>query len=150
MKLIEPVSRREFLQGALATGAFVLGAELIPEPIWASEGDASPAPLQPSLWMAIASDGTVTIVAHRTEMGNGIRTSLPIVLADELGADWNRVKVAQALGDPKYGDQETDTSHSVRDFFDVMRQTGAAARLMLMRAAAARWKVLPGECDTSA
>ena len=149
MKLIENVSRREFLEGALVTGAFVLGARLIPGPLWASEGEAAPAPLQPGLWMAIAPDGTVTIVAHRTEMGNGIRTSLPIVLADELGADWKRVKVEQALGDPKYGDQETDTSHSVRDFFDVMRQTGAAARLMLIRAAAAQWGVPPAECDTS-
>ncbi len=149
MKLIENVSRREFLEGALVTGAFVLGARLIPGPLWASEGEAVPAPLQPGLWMAIAPDGAVTIVAHRTEMGNGIRTSLPIVLADELGADWKRVKVEQALGDPKYGDQETDTSHSVRDFFDVMRQTGAAARLMLIRAAAAQWGVPPAECDTS-
>ncbi|HEY1401359.1 MAG TPA: molybdopterin cofactor-binding domain-containing protein, partial [Terriglobales bacterium] len=149
MKLIENVSRREFLEGALVTGAFVLGARLIPGPLWASEGEAVPAPLQPGLWMAIAPDGAVTIVAHRTEMGNGIRTSLPIVLADELGADWKRVKVEQALGDPKYGDQETDTSHSVRDFFDVMRQTGAAGRLMLIRAAAAQWGVPPAECDTS-
>jgi len=149
VKLIENVSRREFLEGALVTGAFVLGARLIPGPLWASEGEAAPAPLQPGLWMAIAPDGTVTIVAHRTEMGNGIKTSLPIVLADELGADWKRVKVEQALGDPKYGDQETDTSHSVRDFFDVMRQTGAAGRLMLIRAAAAQWGVPPVECDTS-
>ncbi len=149
MKLIENVSRRDFLEGALVTGAFVLGARLIPGPLWASEGEAAPAPLQPGLWMAIAPDGAVTIVAHRTEMGNGIRTSLPIVLADELGADWTRVKVEQALGDPKYGDQETDTSHSVRDFFDVMRQTGAAGRLMLIRAAAAQWGVPPAECDTS-
>jgi isoquinoline 1-oxidoreductase subunit beta len=148
MKLIENVSRRGFLEGTLATGVFILGARLIPEPLWASEGEAAPVPLQPSLWMAIAPDGTVTIVAHRTEMGNGIKTSLPIVLADELGADWRRVKVEQALGDAKYGDQETDTSHSVRDFFDLMRQTGAAGRLMLVRAAAAHWGVPVAECNT--
>jgi len=148
MKLIENVSRRGFLEGTLATGVFILGARLIPEPLWASEGEAAPAPLQPSLWMAIAPDGTVTIIAHRTEMGNGIKTSLPIVLADELGAAWSRVKVEQALGDPKYGDQETDTSHSVRDFFDLMRQTGAAGRLMLIRAAAAHWGVPAAECNT--
>ena len=148
MKLIENVSRRGFLEGTLATGVFILGARLIPEPLWASEGEATPAPLQPSLWMAIAPDGTVTIVAHRTEMGNGIKTSLPIVLADELGAAWSRVKVEQALGDAKYGDQETDTSHSVRDFFDLMRQTGAAGRLMLIRAAAAHWGVPAAECNT--
>ena len=148
MKWIENVSRRGFLEGTLATGVFILGARLIPEPLWAAEGEAAPPPLQPSLWMAIAPDGTVTIVAHRTEMGNGIQTSLPIVLADELGAAWSRVKVEQALGDPKYGDQETDTSHSVRDFFDLMRQTGAAGRLMLIRAAAAHWGVPADECNT--
>lgn len=148
VKLIDNVSRRSFLQGALAGSAFVLGARFLPEPLWADE-EKAPAPLQPGLWTSIAADGTVTIIAHRTEMGNGIKTSLPIVLADELGADWKRVKVEQALGDPKYGDQETDTSHSVRDFFDLMRQTGAAARVMLIGAAAAQWNVPAGECDTS-
>jgi isoquinoline 1-oxidoreductase beta subunit len=148
MKIIENVSRRDFLQASFATGALVLTARFIPQPLWA-EGETAPPPLDPSLWTSIASDGTVTIVAHRTEMGNGIRTSLPIVLADELGADWNRVKVEQALADPKYGDQETDTSHSVRDFFDLMRQTGAAGRMMLIRAAAAKWNVPATECDTS-
>jgi isoquinoline 1-oxidoreductase beta subunit len=82
-------------------------------------------------------------------MGNGTRTALPLVLADEMGADWNRVKIEQAPGDAKYGDQETDTSHSIRDFFDLMRQTGAAARVMLISAAAAQWKVPAAECDTS-
>jgi isoquinoline 1-oxidoreductase beta subunit len=149
MKIIENVSRRGFLQGAAAAGALVLTARLIPQPLWAEGEAAVPAPLQPALWSSIASDGTVTLIAHRTEMGNGIRTSLPIVFADELGADWKRVKVEQALGDPKYGDQETDTSHSVRDFFDLMRQTGGAARIMLIRAAAARWKVSAEECDTN-
>jgi isoquinoline 1-oxidoreductase subunit beta len=148
MKLIDNVSRRAFLQTSIAGGVFVLTARFVPEPLWA-EVETAPPPLDPSLWTSIAPDGTVTIVAHRTEMGNGIRTSLPIVLADELGADWKRVKVEQALADPKYGDQETDTSHSVRDFFDLMRQTGAAARLMLVRAAAAQWSVPAGECDTS-
>jgi isoquinoline 1-oxidoreductase beta subunit len=149
MKIIENVSRRGFLQGALASGVFVLGARLVPEALWAAEGDAAPAALQPSLWMAIASDGTVTIVAHRSEMGCGSRTALPLVLADELGAEWSRVKIEQALGDPKYGGQDTDGSHSIRDSFDLMRETGAAARLMLIRAAAAKWGVPEGECSVS-
>src|SRR5262250_3232760 len=149
MKIIENVSRRGFLQGVAVTGAFVLSAKFVPTQLWAGDEPAVPAPLQPLLWSSIAKDGTVTIIAHRTEMGNGIKTSLPIVLADELGADWKRVKIEQALGDPKYGDQETDTSHSVRDFFDLMRQTGGAARLMLVGAAAARWNVPATECDTS-
>lgn len=149
MKIIENVSRRGFLQGALASGVFVLGARLVPETLWAAEGDAAPAALQPSLWMAIASDGTVTIVAHRSEMGCGSRTALPLVLADELGAEWNRVRIEQALGDPKYGGQDTDGSHSVRDSFDLMRETGAAAKVMLIRAAAAKWGVPEAECSVT-
>ena len=148
MKLVDNVSRRTFLQASIVSGAFVLTAHIVPEPLWA-EDEAAPKPLEPSLWMSIAPDGTVTIVAHRSEMGCGSRTALPMMLADELGADWNRVKIDQAIGDPRYGDQETDGSHSVRDGFDLMRQTGAAARLMLIRAAAAQWNVPADQCDTS-
>ena len=148
MKLIDNVSRRTFLQASIVSGAFVLTAHFVPEPLWA-EDEAAPKPLEPSLWMSIAPDGTVTIVAHRSEMGCGSRTALPMMLADELGADWNRVKIDQAIGDPRYGDQETDGSHSVRDGFDLMRETGAAARLMLIRAAAAQWNVPADQCDTS-
>src|ERR1017187_7496937 len=152
MRLIENVSghasRRGFLQGALASGAFVLAARFLPEPLWAAEGEAAAAPFEPSLWMSIASDGTVTIVAHRSEMGCGSRTALPLVVADELDADWSRVKIEQAIGDPKYGDQDTDGSHSVRSNFDLMRQVGATGRAMLISAAAAQWNVSPAECST--
>jgi isoquinoline 1-oxidoreductase beta subunit len=152
MRLIENVSghasRRGFLQGALASGAFVLAARFLPEPLWAAEGEAAAAPFEPSLWMSIASDGTVTIVAHRSEMGCGSRTALPLVVADELDADWSRVKIEQAIGDPKYGDQDTDGSHSVRSNFDLMRQVGATGRVMLISAAAARWSVPQKDCTT--
>jgi len=151
MKTIENVSlhvsRRGFLHGALASGVFVLSARFIPEPLWAAEGEAATTPaFQPSLWMSIASDGTVTIVAHRSEMGCGSRTALPLVVADELDADWSKVKIDQATGDPKYGDQDTDGSHSVRSSFDLMRQVGATGRVMLISAAAAQWNVSPKEC----
>ncbi len=148
MKIISNLSRRGFLQGTLASGVFVLSAHLVPEALWAMEGETA-AELQPLLWMSLAADGTITIVAHRSEMGCGSRTALPLVLADELGADWKRVKVEQALGDPRYGDQDTDGSHSVRDGFELMRETGAAGRLMLIRAAAAQWNVPPAECTVS-
>jgi isoquinoline 1-oxidoreductase beta subunit len=90
----------------------------------------------------------VFIVAHRSEMGTVIRTTLPLVVADELDADWKRVKIDQAIGDKRYGDQNTDGSHSVRSFYDVMRQAGATARFMLIQAAAAQWRVSPAECKT--
>jgi len=147
MKLIENVSRRGFLQGALAGGVFVLSARFVPEPLWAAEDEAA-APLEPSLWMSIASDGTVTVVAHRSEMGCGSRTALPLVVADELDADWSKVRIEQAIGDSKYGDQDTDGSHSVRSNFDLMRQVGATGRVMLITAAAAQWGVSPKDCTT--
>ena len=74
-------------------------------------------------------------------MGTGIRTALPMVVADELDADWNRVKIQQAIGDRKYGDQNTDGSNSIRSFYEPMRRAGATARTMLEQAAAAQWSV---------
>jgi len=140
-------SRRGFLQAALVSGALVLTARFIPEPLWAAEGEAA-RPFEPSVWMSIAPDGTVTIVAHRSEMGCGSRTALPLVVADELDADWTRVRLEQAIGDPKYGEQDTDGSHSVRSNFDLMRQVGATGRAMLISAAAAKWGVPAKDCAT--
>jgi len=79
-------------------------------------------------------------------MGNGVRTSLPRIVADELDADWSRVKVIQGDGDERYGSQDTDGSHSVREFFDTLREAGATARLMLVRAAAQQWGVPEAQC----
>jgi isoquinoline 1-oxidoreductase beta subunit len=148
MNNIRNVSRRGFLRGAVAAGTFVLGAHLVPEPLWANTDGASPAVFQPDIYLRIASDGTVTIVANRSEMGCGSRTALPLVLADELDADWSKVKIDQAIGDPRYGDQDTDGSHSVRSYFEQMRQVGATGRVMLITAAAGKWGVPEKECTT--
>ena len=150
-------TRRDFLKGILGAGAFVLGVSLMPEQLFAESptgaaGDPFPpsekAPLQPSVYLAVGTDGTVYIVAHRSEMGNGVRTSLPRIVADELDADWAHVKVVQAIGSEKYGDQDTDGSHSVVSFFVPLREAGATARLMLVRAAAQQWGVPATECST--
>src|SRR2546421_4815131 len=147
--------RRGFLKGMLGAGAFVLSIGLMPEQLLARSADASAsdgmtkAPLRPNVYLAIDTDGTAYIIAHRSEMGSGSRTALPRIVADELDADWARVKLVQASGDEKYGDQDTDGSHSVRSFFDVLRESGATARLMLMRAAATQWGVPPTECSTN-
>jgi isoquinoline 1-oxidoreductase subunit beta len=148
MNNIRNVSRRGFLRGAVAAGTFVLGVHLVPEPLWANTDGASPAVFQPDIYLRIASDGTVTIVANRSEMGCGSRTALPLVLADELDADWSKVKIDQAIGDPRYGDQDTDGSHSVRSYFDQMRQVGATGRVMLITVAAGKWGVSEKECST--
>ena len=96
----------------------------------------------PLTFVAIGEDGIVTVVVHRSEMGQGIRTGLPMVIADELDADWSKVRVTQAPGDEeKFGNQDTDGSRSMRHHFDPMRRVGAAARSMLEAAAAASWNV---------
>src|SRR3984885_2564751 len=153
MSNIENVSRRRFLTGVFGTGAFVLAVRYIP-PVFAQgatgdgQTDADRATLHPNVFVGIQPDGTVYIVAHRSEMGTVIRTSLPFVLADELDADWKRVKIDQAIGDKRYGDQNTDGSHSIRSFYDVMRQAGATARVMLISAAAQKWNVPASQCKT--
>src|SRR5499426_1799134 len=145
MNRIELVTRRSFLGGMFSAGAFVLGARLLPIEALAST-DADKAAWNPSVYLGIETDGTVIIVAHRSEMGTGIRSVLPTVLADELDADWKRVKVEQAIGDVKYGSQNTDGSCSIRDFYDAMREAGASARIMLERAAAEKWGIPVAEC----
>jgi isoquinoline 1-oxidoreductase subunit beta len=155
MSSIENVSRRRFLKGVFGTGAFVLAVKFVP-PVFGqgqsqsnvAQTDADRALLHSSMFVGIQPDGTVFIVAHRSEMGTVIRTSLPMVLADELDADWKRVKINQAIGDKRYGDQNTDGSRSIRSFFDTMRQAGGAARLMLIQAAAQQWNVPASECST--
>jgi isoquinoline 1-oxidoreductase subunit beta len=151
---IENVSRRGFLNGMVGAGAFVLSVRIAPK-LFAENSESGAldpmapmanAPLRPSVYLAIDTDGTAYIVAHRSEMGNGVRTSLPRIVADELDADWSRVKVVQATGDEKYGDQDTDGSHSVVSFFIPLREAGATARLMLVRAAAQQWNVPATEC----
>jgi isoquinoline 1-oxidoreductase subunit beta len=151
---IENQSRRSFLGGMLSAGAFVLCVTKSPFLAKATSkvvpGSAAPSveatAFHPGVYVGIEPDGTVIIVAHRTEMGNGVRTSLPRILADELDADWSRVTVVQGDGDEKYGSQDTDGSQSVRDFFDPLREAGATARLMLIRAAAHQWGVPESQC----
>jgi isoquinoline 1-oxidoreductase subunit beta len=152
MSTLTNVSRRSFLEGALSAGALVLCVRFAPETLWATDAPsgsrADQSVLHPSVYVGVDTDGTVYIIAHRSEMGTTSRTSLPLVLADELDADWARVKVQQAIGDPRYGSQDTDGSHSIREFYQPMREAGATARLMLIRAAAQQWGVPEAECTT--
>lgn len=134
------VSRRGFLQSSaagFAVAAFAGEAGAFAR--YKTGGDYMPHGLRydPHLFVAIDGDGTVTLTAHRSEMGTGSRTSLPMVLADEMGADWANVKIIQAVGDePKYGNQDTDGSRSMRHHIQAMRQMGASVRQMLAQAAA--------------
>lgn len=146
MTSVSKLSRRRFLQltGVSASG-LVLGGVL---PVGGSLAGVldRPAGNELNIFVSVTPEGTVEIIAHRSEMGTGIRTSLPQVVADEMEADWHRVKVIQGLANTEYGSQNTDGSRSVRDFYTVMRQMGAVARQMLEQAAADTWAVNPSEC----
>jgi isoquinoline 1-oxidoreductase subunit beta len=138
-------SRREFLKiSSLVTGGFLLGINF-----QCSGPKGEVVNFAPNVYLTISPDNLVTLVAHRSEMGTGIRTSLPMIVADELGADWSKVKIVQAEGDEeKYGDQNTDGSYSVRMFYEPMRRAGATARHMLVQAAAQKWELEASECRT--
>jgi len=142
MDVVSP-SRRAFLGQIFSASAFVVSAPLASSVAFAQQaGTASDAHRwDPSVYLGIEANGDVKIVAHRSEMGTGCRTCLPIIVADELEADWGRVTIVQAVGDIKYGSQNTDGSCSVRDFYDAMRAAGAGARTMLEHAAAGKWGV---------
>jgi isoquinoline 1-oxidoreductase subunit beta len=150
---LENVNRRGFLKGLVGAGALVLSVRILPASVWGAEAGAGDTPmakaaLQPNAFLAIATDGSVYIVVSRSEMGSGNRTGLPRIVADELDADWSKVNVVQATGNEKYGNQDTDGSHSVRSLFDTLRDAGGSARLMLVRAAAQKWNVPEKECTT--
>jgi isoquinoline 1-oxidoreductase beta subunit len=147
---IRQLSRRDFLKTG---GVFVIGVSLYgcgreAEPV-ATPAAPAPAPAgswSPDVFVSFDADGTAHIIAHRSEMGQGIRTGLPAVLADEMEADWARVVVEQAPGDARYGNQNTDGSWSVRGFMQRMREAGATVRHMLVVTAANEWGVDPAEC----
>jgi isoquinoline 1-oxidoreductase subunit beta len=152
--IIANVSRRGLLQGLVATGGLVIAAQIAGvrgASAYTTGGEAMPHGVvsDPHMFVAIAKDGIVTILAARAEMGTGAaRTTLPLILADELDADWARVRIAQAPGDEvKYGNQDTDGSRSVRHWIQPMRQCGAAARRLLEEAAARHWGVDVGEVE---
>ena len=134
---VDNVSRRSILKGLGLAGGFVLAAPVMSRPGFAAyQTGADKMPhgtvVDPRVFVAIAPDGIVTIVAHRAEMGTGVRTSLPLIVAEELEADWKRVRVQQAHGDEvKFGNQDTDGSRSTRHYLIPMRQIGASARTML-------------------
>ncbi len=147
-------TRREFLEysGGLAI-AFLAGkvfAQDKKKPPKAKTSDEalneSSAALSPNVFVHVAASGAVTLVCARSEMGQGVRSTIPALLADELGADMSRVTIVQADGDKKYGDQNTDGSSSIRNAYDDLRKAAATARQMLVTAAAQRWKVSPGDC----
>ena len=148
------VSRREFLfRAAFAGGGLLLTCCVAPEAALASVGGEPPKTIPLNAWLKIGTDDSVTILVSQAEMGQGIATTLPAVLAEELGADWSRVRFEDSATDPAYRNprlnwQFTGNSESTTSFFDLMRQMGASAREMLKTAAAQQWNVDPSACHT--
>jgi isoquinoline 1-oxidoreductase beta subunit len=155
------LSRRGFIKAsALTTGGLVLGffvgctteeiaeAAVVNVSPTATEPPAQAPDFEPNAYLIIRPDGSVTVLVHRSEMGQGVNTSVAMIVAEELDADWESISVMQAAADPVYGNQVTGGSQSISSSYDNLRMAGATARLMLVRAAAAMWGVSPESCST--
>ena len=148
------VDRREFLITAgLAGGGLLLKCTVHPPEVLASAAAETAKVIPLNAWLKISTDDFVTIIVSQAEMGQGIRTTLPAVIAEELGADWSRVRLEDSPTDPAYRNprinwQFTGNSESTPSFFELMRQMGASAREMMVSAGAQKWKVDPATCRT--
>jgi isoquinoline 1-oxidoreductase subunit beta len=145
------ITRRDFLKSATRTAAALIVGCFLNGKIAVLEASAETNELPLNAWVRVGSDDSVTIVVSQAEMGQGIMTTLPAVLAEELGADWKRVRLemsptAISYRNPRLQWQFTGNSESTMSFFDLMRQVGASAREMLIATAAERWRVDPSSC----
>lgn len=152
-----PISRRQFVAVSAGTGAaFVLGfrtLDALAATLAPGEHDTraagAAAGWTPNLWISIEGDGTVTIQSAKSEMGQGVWTAMPMIVAEELDADWSKVRVERAPTNGKY-QTSTGGSRSTRSSYLPLRQAGATARAMLVAAAAAKWGVPAAQCRTEA
>jgi len=138
---MSPLSRREFVTAGVAAGAGLVIGFYLPHKTGSREESFSP-----NAYLRITPDNKIIIVVARSEMGQGVRTALPMILAEELEADWKQIEIEQAGASTLFGDQTTGGSASVRTTWDPMRKAGAAAREMLITAAALTWNVPRSSC----
>jgi isoquinoline 1-oxidoreductase subunit beta len=138
---MSPLSRREFVAVGVAAGAGLVVGFYLPH-----GGRSGKEVFSPNAYLRITPDNKVTIVVARSEMGQGVRTALPMILAEELEADWKQIEIEQAGASTLYGDQGTGGSASIKTTWDPMRKAGAAAREMLISAAALTWGVPRSSC----
>ena len=145
MEKIE-MKRRDFVKiFGLATGGLLLGCNVSADKVVVNTLEDGIS-FVPNLFIQLQKDGTVTIVVARSEMGQGIRTSMASAIAEDLEADWKYVTVQQATGDAKFGNQNTDGSRSIRTLLKPMRKMGAIARSILEQAAAKKWNIAASDC----
>jgi len=135
-----PLSRREFVGAGIAAGAGLMIGFYLPHK------NESRKEFSPNAYLRITPDNKVTIVVARSEMGQGVRTALPMILAEELEAEWKQIEIEQAGASTFFGDQTTGGSASIRTTWDPMRKAGAIAREMLISAAALTWGVPRSSC----
>ena len=141
------LKRRDFLKVAsTASAGLVIGFNLPSKKFSDDLLRGTPETFTPNAWVQIAPDGIVTLWVHRSELGQGVRTSLPMILAEELEADWSRIQIMQAPYDKRFGEQGTGGSTSVRTSWEPLRKAGATAREMLLAAAAQTWGVEKSTC----
>jgi isoquinoline 1-oxidoreductase beta subunit len=138
---MSPLNRREFVAVGVAAGAGLVVGFYLPR-----AGRAGKEAFSPNSYLRITPDNKVTIVVARSEMGQGVRTALPMILAEELEADWKEIEIEQAGASTLYGDQGTGGSASIKTTWDPMRKAGAAAREVLISAAALTWGVPRSTC----
>ena len=138
---VSGLTRREFVAAGVAAGAGLVVGFYLPH-----AGRRGKEVFSPNAYLRITTDDNVTIVCARSEMGQGVRTALPMILAEELEADWKQIEIEQAGASTLYGDQSTGGSASVKTTWDPMRKAGAAAREMLISAAALTWGVPRSSC----
>jgi isoquinoline 1-oxidoreductase subunit beta len=145
-------TRREFLQAGAAAGGALLVGFYVPKVGAATPADA---PFAPNAFIRIDRQGTVTLIMPQVEMGQGVYTAVAMILAEELGARWEQVKLEAAppsdklYGNPTFGIQVTGNSNSIRAFWTPLRKAGATARALLVEAAAHRWNVPANTCQTA-
>lgn len=147
MKITSSVSRRNFLKvGALGGTGLVVGFYLPSSEELKSRAAASSESFAPNAFLSIDTKGKITVWVTKSEMGQGVRTSLPMLIAEELEADWSTIDIQQAPSDPKFGNQGTGGSTSIRTMSGPLRHAGATAREMLIGAAAETWSVEKTTC----
>jgi isoquinoline 1-oxidoreductase beta subunit len=139
---MSPLSRREFIAAGVAAGAGLVIGFYLPHGSSSNGKNA----FSPNAYLRITPDNKITVLVPRSEMGQGVRTSLPMILAEELEADWKQISIEQVGASTLYGDQTTGGSASVRTTWDPMRKAGAAAREMLISAAALEWGMPRSAC----
>ncbi len=157
----QTITRRDFLKASAVAGIGLVISLYVPActRLESESAEATPTALpptsttgpdvfvSPNVFVTIGTDGSVTITCPRPDMGQGTRTALPMILAEELGADWSTIRITQADADTAYGNQSAGGSTSVQQFYMSLRSAGALARKMLVQAACETWDAVPEDCD---